>query len=328
MRKKLLVIFIILTLVSCSDGKLQDIDLETAKELSYQAHGFIVDDEVIGINGSWITYDSSEKRYVLNLDVYELSGVDYEAYKDEITDHVNYDFIVEYNIIPFPTEPSIRGLIRDKEDGKILIIDQEYRYVSDRAPRYYNASWVTVEEDDLIVTSKGNQILFSDLEVGMYVESYSRGLILTTYPGQEETEKVVVHQDYVLPVLEDDQLEEIIQVEKVIYGPFPIINFDWSQALETLWDHEINLWMDASLGYYDNKGLNEAIIYLGVLNIYIGENDSNYSIENVLMKPNARIEFNAISDHTIEIKVPIYSDDKHYYHIYEYNKNGTFRKKP
>lgn len=164
---------------------------------------FIMEDNSIGVNGCYSNYDEGSGMNTMFIEIYEDPNFDYEAYKEKIWDEVGAKFNIKFELIPFPDIPTISGIIRDidydNQDnskdylGTILVVSQVSQFNSADGSPYFDASYLRVNKDVKIVNLKGEKVDFSYLKEGMKIDSYYRGIILQTYPGQQGTEKLVVN---------------------------------------------------------------------------------------------------------------------------------------
>lgn len=268
---------------------------------------FVNEDGVFGAHGCYSNVNKETGLLTLYLEANEEAGVDYEAYKERIWENFGRGYDIVFELIPFPKEATISGVIRDvfvEESraggyvGTILVVSQESSFVAADGEPYYDASQISVNEDVEIVDSQGRVLGFDDLEEGMFVDSFYRGMTLTSYPGLQGTEKLVVHEDYVLPKALDgvsvEAFESLFDGEN-LSGPFPMVMETWSYEMEIPeWDMDVTWYMDSGMAYYDEAGgFDEPVLYIGNLKYTAMGPDDLYvtgKVEDVVVRPGGSLE--------------------------------------
>jgi hypothetical protein len=113
-------------------------------------------------------------RYYLYLEVREKDGIDYEAYKDHLYNEMEMEFPLEYELIPFPVEPTIHGLVYDtnrdntyNQEGFIgnILIFSTTKFLRDFSP---DAVWASITDQTEIVDQNGHSMSFDDIKNGKY----------------------------------------------------------------------------------------------------------------------------------------------------------------
>ncbi len=283
---------------------------------------FVNEDGVFGVHGCYSNVNKETGRLTLYLEANEETGVDYEAYKEKIWENFGGGYDIVFELIPFPEEATISGVIRDvfveeSRDGKyvgtILVVSQESSFVAGDGEPYYDASQISVNEDVEIVDSQGRELGFDDLEEGMFVDSFYRGLTLTVYPGLQGTEMLVVHEDYDLPrageTFSEEAFESLFDGENLL-GPFPMVMETWSSEVEIPeWDMEVTWYMDSGMAYYDEAGgFDEPVLYIGNLKYTaMGPHDLYVTgkVENVVVRPGGSVEILEMDDEFLWVRFEV-----------------------
>lgn len=93
------------------------------------------------------------------------------------------------------------------------------------------------------------------LQIGMYVDSYYRGNTEQTYPGNQGTEKLVIHQNFQRPMVSDmrsDILREEIFNNEDLTGPYSVVVDGY--AILLCWDiHQFIFTIDVRRRKCHNK---------------------------------------------------------------------------
>ncbi|MEJ8545956.1 DUF3221 domain-containing protein [Brevibacillus borstelensis] len=111
----------------------------------------------------------------------------------------------------------------DYEKKQILVVESDETKQSDR----YDAEWYSLNEDAIILDSKNNPVLFTDVEVGSKVETWSTLPSLQSYPAQTDLSKLVIADDVKhpdAPMLQKTAIQAAISyVKKLTNEPGTII---------------------------------------------------------------------------------------------------------
>lgn len=315
-----------MTITACS-GESKEFKNRTEAEIvakHMEVLEFLMEDKTLEPMSSYVSIDDESGYNTLFMDVDDVEGFDYEGYKEKIWEAVDMEFNIIFNRIPFPSAPSISGIIRqidvtqasteNDRVGSILIVQQPERFsYSDND--YVNASQVTVSADTIIVNTKGDELTFESLKAGMYVDSYNRGMILESYPTQQGTEKLVVDEDYELPITEG------------LLGPFPMILLGYRDEHQlNTWKSELIFYMDQGEVYYDQvEGFQAPKRYIGNLNWTLMTPDNDYltgTFKGVYLEPNQSIELKNLSEDEYQFYLTIIKNDVKEQRLITLNKAG------
>lgn len=199
--------------------------------------------------------------YYVYLELREYEGVDYDALKEDLYEEVGLKFPLEFQLIALPSNPSVEGIIRRKEKnnrsnykgylGTLLVISDVKFIGQYKTP---DAVDITITEKTIIEDLEGNSITFNQVNTGLRVASYYRGMTLNTYPGQQGCEKLIVDLDY-----QPNKLSDIVDL-KLMQDKFsnqdltePVcFAFGYDQSLENIGPfNQIWLHMEEGLVYYE-----------------------------------------------------------------------------
>ena len=357
--KKCIIVTLILILVftGCSqngnnpgqgkNNESKDITKETITEeqivgLQLPVIEFRMKDQAFEVSGCYSQPDEDSGLMTMYIEANEEPNVDYEDYKEKIWENVGAEFNIIFELIPFPEYPTSEGVIRsityndtNQQEGylgTLLIVSQTRNSETASGEIYFEANFITVLEDDIIINKKGKEVTFEDLQVGMFVDSYNRGEILPTYPGQQRTEKLVIHEDYKIPMADDSmsdtRMGEIFGNENMT-GPYPIAINGPSQLFV---NEDVRLYVHMEAGgmvyYKDTKTLEEPGVYIGALMIkYAKDNDTNTedSIPDVIIKAGEDIEF-ASENGSITFEVTVLENGALQNAKYIIDENGNLKK--
>jgi len=335
----LISILLAVVLIGCSQNNVvENMTEEQLVSLQMPVFEYINNDGVFRIHSGYIAFDELSGQFSMYLEANEEDGVDYEAYKEKIWENVGAKFNIIFELTPFPSVPTSSGVIRaiEYEDrnkgegyiGTIVVVSQTSDSFSGNGEAYYDANSISVYENDPILNKKGAILTFDDLKIGMYVGSYYRGITLATYPGMQGTEKLVIHEDYQLPMASDSMsdtfIEEVLNNEDLT-GPYPIVNSGY--AREFLKD-DARLWVHIDDGgivfYKDKETLASPEAFMGSLLMhYVSGSwtDLEYKIPNVVIKASEEVGF-AIEGDSITFIVTIYENGELQNAKYIINENG------
>lgn len=347
MRKKIMLLITCILVISglsgCSkDNKqMKEITEDELTEFQGPVLDFINKDNAFGVNGCYSKYDEDSGMNTMFIEAYEELGFEYEAYKKKIWDEVGAKFNIAFELIPFPENPTISGIIRDidydnqhnRKDyvGTILVVSQISEFISADGNPYFDASHITVTEDVDIVNNKGEMVEFSELKEGMMVDSYYRGMTLTTYPGQQGTEKLVVYENYEMPIVKDQENDTVFinKFDSVNYtGPYPVVveGYKYEMIIDE-WKSKIIFYMDSGMVYYDiEKGFDDPQLYSGRLKwTFIGENDTYMTgkVDGALLLPNDEIVVYSKEENELSFQIPVFENDEKGIAVYKIDKTGT-----
>jgi len=213
--------------------------------------------------------------------------------------------------------------------GEILVVELESDFETADGIPYYDALEITIIEGDEIVSKEGNVLTYDDLELGMTVSSYERGMVLETYPGMAGTEKLIVDLNSKAHMVEEKvgELEFQNKFKGVnYYGPYPYVysNYYYDIPLDE-WDESIVFYFDFAYVYYDKKdNFDLPSLYEGK---FLWNHRSNLDqnrqgiIEDVVILADQDIE-SWFQDDLYYFKVPVYRNDELIHIQYVLNQQG------
>lgn len=342
----LIIILLLIILVSagCGQNK-ENITKESITEeqiVSLQAPviEFIMNDKVFEAFGCYSQPDEISGLNTMYIEANEDDNVDFEAYKEKIWENVGAKFNIIFELTPFPTDPTTTGVIRavEYEDpgskagylGTILVVSQTSDFTTSNGESYYDANRINVYEGVPIINKSEETLTFDDLQIGMYVDSYYRGITVNTYPGIQGTEKLVIHEDFQIPMAGDSMTKEIIGEifnNQVMTGPYPIIGYGYSKEF-LKGNNRLLAHLDAggTVFYKDIETLENPGVFMGSLQLhYIIESGDviEYKIPDVVVKVDEGIDFTIEGDYII-FEVAVYENDSLQTVKYFVNEKGLF----
>ncbi len=337
----LVLLCLVAVLVACQSNEKAFSDMTEAKLdlLMPKVFDYIQNDNQFDIQGGHVSTDKLTGYPTMYLSVNEEAGVDYEAYKSIIWDALGYKFNIEFELIAFPDEPMIQGVImafdynnrynQKSYIGEILVVELESDFETADGIPYYDALEITIIEGNEIVSKEGNVLTYDDLELGMTVSSYERGMVLETYPGMTGTEKLIVDINSKAHMVEEKvgELEFQNKFKGVnYYGPYPYVysNYYYDIPLDE-WDESIVFYFDFAYVYYDKKdNFDLPSLYEGK---FLWNHRSNLDqnrqgiIEDVVILADQDIE-SWFQDDLYYFKVPVYRNDELIHIQYVLNQQG------
>jgi hypothetical protein len=130
-----------------------------------------------------------ENAYIV-IEISDDHSIDLEEYKKYLYKTVGKKVDIEFIEVPIPAEPLISGFItRNTYDEDSLLVVSDTVFFKDGSP---DAIRFTMDEQTQIIDSNNLEIDETELEYGMKVEVYTRGMVLTTYPGMAHAELIIV----------------------------------------------------------------------------------------------------------------------------------------
>lgn len=185
--------------------------------LQDQVFKVAIEEDLLPLQSAWVNKDDAGIP-TLFFEIREEEGVEEEAYRRIIYDLVGYEFPLVLELIPFPTEATFHGLVyeTDRDNhfdqkgfiGNVLIFSTENR-LPDYSP---DAVWATITEKTEIIDQNGRPIMFDQIQKGMTVSNYYRGLTYTTYPGHQGCERLVVETSVI------SKTEGVPLTEALVFG--------------------------------------------------------------------------------------------------------------
>lgn len=353
MKKCILIsLLIIIVLTGCSNsgdtdqnpGQInkENITEEQIVSLQLPVVEFIQKEKVFGISGCYSQHDESSGLMTMYITANEEPGVDYDAYKEKIWENVGAEFNIVFELVPFPDTPTSEGVIRAIEYNEsdsleeplctILVVSQTNYFTAVNGGIVYNADYIKIYDGDPINSSDGKEMTYEDLQIGMYVDSYYRGVTPAIYPGQQGTEKLVIYQDFKRPMAGDTLSETIMSKifnDEDMTGPYPIVLKGYSRLFV---EGDIRLWAHLDAGgmvyYNDPDTLEEPGVFIGPLLIHY-ENESSANIDDmipdVVLKAGEDITFSSEGD-TIVFEITVIENDSLQTVKYKIDKKGQLKK--
>jgi hypothetical protein len=272
----------------------------------------------------------NNQGYYVYMEILADESVDYEQYKETIYKTVGIKFPLEFEMVEFPDEPGTVGIIRkisnedyrkrDMDDfvGWILVVSDE-NFINKKTP---NASLITVDKSAEIVGINGEPVEFEELEVGMKIDSYYRGLVQTEYPGHEGTEKLVVYLDYERELLKDSIDQDLFEKKyqgRNLSKPYCFAAMGWKYVREEISPEykELRLTMNEGYEYFDyDKDLKKASCYEGDIYMYLEGKDDDYATKvyifgNILIDDDFELELEDLDDDgMLEFYMPYFGNSK------------------
>ncbi|MCH4889641.1 hypothetical protein EZV73_18810 [Acidaminobacter sp. JC074] len=258
--------------------------------------------------------------YYVYLELREYEDVDYDALKEFIYEELGTEFPLEFELIPFPEKPSIQGFIRKIESapknvkgdlGTVLIVSNTDFLGKFMSP---DASNVSITEKTIIEDKEGNTLSFEDLQWGMKVESYYRGMTLDTYPSMQGSEKLVVDTSYQAKAIQELVSEDVFKNKfssKELLEPY-YFHFGYSKSFENIGPLvHIYLRMEDGFVYYDLK-THEPVYYEGELYINVQTNADigiKYTFDTTMVGPDFEPNIEDVdADGYYEIFLPYFEE--------------------
>ncbi|WP_400164028.1 DUF3221 domain-containing protein [Brevibacillus sp. TJ4] len=110
----------------------------------------------------------------------------------------------------------------DYQKNRLLVIESD----ETKQGEDYEAEWYTLNKDAVILDSKSNPALFTDVEVGSKVETWATLPSVQSYPSSTDLSRLVIADDLKHPntsMLQKTAIQAVVTYVKNLHSPGTII---------------------------------------------------------------------------------------------------------
>lgn len=328
--KRAVAILIGLSLLLAGCGTNVKLSGESASDLMNDIFSYLKDEE-FGILSGWV--DEGDDKPVFHYELRE-EGLDYEALKKQIHREYGRDFTLEFTLVAFPTEPMITGIVRQIKGEEILIVADTSDWTSADGNPYYNALWVRTNKNTEFVDYDGNQLSFEDISTGMAVDSYDRGGVLESYPGQAGSEKIVVNKvngiKHIKEIATEAEYKDKYLEQDISEGLLMLTWLEFDEMdLDDSGQYQLRIYVDYGYEHYAYDGLiSTPVLYELKCFFFIEgsnlETEVGYTLDHIMMKPGDQpVLEDSDNDGLMEVVLTVWINGELREESFEIQENGS-----